>query len=108
MATRGTNGALRAPARLKLTLDEEKKAFVVIMEALIQSEPKPATFKELVWTVAVRIVRSKEPKKRGRKAKPLEEEMLIVGMVEDELQRRGQASLDFSNHRFFFALRVGI
>jgi hypothetical protein len=42
-----TNGVFCAPSGLKLTLDEEKKAFILIMEALREQEPKPANFKEL-------------------------------------------------------------
>ncbi len=39
-----TNGEFRAPARLKLTLDEERAAFLLIMTALREQDPKPAKF----------------------------------------------------------------
>jgi hypothetical protein len=48
MTTRETNITLRAPARLKLTLEEEKQAVLLIMEALLCQDPKPDNFKE--WT----------------------------------------------------------
>ena len=95
MVNRETNGHFRAPARLKLTFGEEVKAFTVIMEAIRSQEPKPADFRELAWSVAAFVVRSQQPKKRGRKLTwKLEDEFIVISMVEEELQKRGLISGD--------------
>jgi hypothetical protein len=85
---------LRAPAWLKLSLEEEAAAFFMMAEALI--EFKPGDFRALAWCVAVRAVRASQPKKRGRK--PLwddpVEPLVLVDKVEAELLSRGWKSED--------------
>ncbi len=95
MAERKADGVLKAPPSLNLTPDEEQKAFVLMSTMLCKRDPMPADWRELAWILAVEMVRSREPKKRGKKPTwTLEEELFIAKLVEEELQRRGQASDD--------------